>query len=249
VLVELGVWWGQNLVLLENLRAIHEPFNKQRIVVGFDTFSGYRTFTDKDIRGDVMSDGTYATPPGYRDYLASLLEAHEGANAFGHQRGNHRLVEGDATQTVPKYFADHPETLVAMAFFDIGTYLPTVEALKAMKSSLMPGSVLVFDELTWPGAPGEAIQQGLGVRAEILHGGEHPGAAGDPTHAACGRVVNGAAQKTADIGVDFGGVFVARGWRDSGQQIGAPGTCRTVVDPRRGGIDSNCGTDYLSWPA
>jgi len=157
VLVELGVWWGQNLVLLENLRAIHEPFNKQRIVVGFDTFSGYRTFTDKDIRGDVMSDGTYATPPSYRDYLASLLEAHEGANAFGHQRGNHRLVEGDATQTVPKYFADHPETLVAMAFFDIGTYLPTVEALKAMKSSLMPGSVLVFDELTWPGAPGEAI--------------------------------------------------------------------------------------------
>jgi hypothetical protein len=66
-------------------------------------------------------------------------------------------VEGDATQTVPKYFADHPETLVAMAFFDIGTYLPTVEALKAMRSSLMPGSVLVFDELTWAGAPGEAI--------------------------------------------------------------------------------------------
>ena len=144
-------------MLLENLRAIHEPFNKQRIIVGFDTFSGYRRFTDKDVRGDVMGDGTYATPPGYRDYLAALLEAHEGANAFGHQRGNHRLIEGDATLTVPKYFSDHPETIVAMAFFDIGTYLPTVEALKAMKSSLIPGSVLVFDELTWPGAPGEAI--------------------------------------------------------------------------------------------
>jgi hypothetical protein len=142
---------------VENLRAIHEPFNKQRIIVGFDTFSGYRRFTDKDVRGDVMGDGTYATPPGYRDYLAALLEAHEGANAFGHQRGNHRLIEGDATLTVPKYFSDHPETIVAMAFFDIGTYLPTVEALKAMKSSLIPGSVLVFDELTWPGAPGEAI--------------------------------------------------------------------------------------------
>ena len=25
-LIEFGTWWGQNLVLLENLRAIHEPF-------------------------------------------------------------------------------------------------------------------------------------------------------------------------------------------------------------------------------
>ena len=40
-LVEFGTWWGQNLVLLENLRAIHEPFNKQRTIIGFDTFSGY----------------------------------------------------------------------------------------------------------------------------------------------------------------------------------------------------------------
>ena len=157
VLIEFGVWWGQNLVLLENLRAIHEPFNKQRVILGFDTFSGYRTFTDKDVRGDVMSDGTYATPADYKQQLAQLLEAHEGANAFGHQKGNHVLIEGDVTKTAPEYFEKNSHTLVAMAFFDIGTYLPTLEGLKAIKSSLMPGSVIVFDELTWNGAPGEAI--------------------------------------------------------------------------------------------
>src|SRR3990167_8304814 len=41
LIVEFGTWWGQNLVLLENLRAIHEPFNKQRHIIGFDTFTGY----------------------------------------------------------------------------------------------------------------------------------------------------------------------------------------------------------------
>src|SRR6476620_3206404 len=41
VLIEFGTWWGQNMVLLENLRAIHEPFNKQRSIIGFDTFDGY----------------------------------------------------------------------------------------------------------------------------------------------------------------------------------------------------------------
>ncbi len=156
-LIELGVWWGQNLVLLENLRAILEPFNKQRQILGFDTFSGYRTFTEKDAVSDVMADGTYSTPEGYREYLERLLEAHEGANAFGHRRNLHRLIEGDACETVPRYFAQHPETLVAMAFFDIGTYQPTIAALEAMRGSLMPGSVLVFDQLTWSGAPGEAI--------------------------------------------------------------------------------------------
>ena len=157
VLVEFGVWWGQNLVLMENLRAIHEPFNKQRIILGFDTFNGYRTFTDKDVRGDVMSDGTYATPADYKQRLAQLLEAHERANAFGHRSGNHKLIEGDVTITAHEYFEANPHTLVAMAFFDIGTYRPTLEGLKAIKSSLIPGSVIVFDELTWNGAPGEAI--------------------------------------------------------------------------------------------
>jgi len=156
-LMEFGVWWGQNLVLLENLRAIHEPFNKQRIIVGFDTFSGYANFSEKDVQSDVMTDKTYATPGGYKDYLTSLLAVHEGSNAFGHLRGNHRLVDGDAEVTVPRYFKDHPETIVAMAFFDIGVYRPTKAALEAIVPALVPGSVIVFDELTWPGAPGEAI--------------------------------------------------------------------------------------------
>jgi len=156
-LIELGVWWGQNLVLLENLRAIHEPFNKQRVILGFDTFDGYKTFSRHDRAVEVMQDGTYVTPPGYREYLQRLLDVHERANAFGHMRGGHELIAGDATHTVPAYFERHPQTLVAMAFFDIGTYEPTRAALQAILPALMPGSVIVFDELTWPGAPGEAV--------------------------------------------------------------------------------------------
>ena len=155
--VEFGVWWGQNMVLLENLRAIHEPFNKQRPIIGFDTFSGYANFSDKDRKEGALSDGTYATPKAYKKYLARLLSVHEGSNVLGHSRGNHRLVEGDIEKTVPKYFTDHPETIVALAYFDIGLYQPTRAALAAIKPHLVPGSVILFDELTWQGAPGEAI--------------------------------------------------------------------------------------------
>jgi hypothetical protein len=156
VLMEFGTWLGQNLVLLENLRAIHEPFNKQRLIIGFDTFQGYPA--DGAISPEVTkTHHAYTTTTGYPEYLSELLEVHEGNNAFGHIRGNCRLVQGDVEKTAPGYFMDHPETLVAFAFFDLGLYEPTVAALRALKPHLLPGTVILFDELTWAGAPGEAI--------------------------------------------------------------------------------------------
>jgi Macrocin-O-methyltransferase (TylF) len=156
VLMEFGTWWGQNLVLLENLRAIHEPFNKQRTIIGFDTFSGYPK--DSDISPDATQNyAGYKTIKDYAGYLAELLKIHEGNNAFGHNRGGHKLIQGDVEQTAPRYFSDHPETVVAFAYFDMGPYKPTISALRALKPNLVPGSVLLFDELTWAGAPGEAI--------------------------------------------------------------------------------------------
>jgi hypothetical protein len=155
-LIEFGTWWGQNLVLLENLRAIYEPFNKQRMIIGFDTFEGYSDSSGM-AAASVARHAGYQTGLDYRAVLARLLEIHEGNNAFGHIRGNHRLIAGDVAETAPRFFNDHPETLVAFAFFDMGPYEPTIAALRAIKPHLLPGSILVFDELTWSGAPGEAV--------------------------------------------------------------------------------------------
>ena len=35
VVMEFGVWWGTNLALFESLRAIYEPYNHTRKVIGF----------------------------------------------------------------------------------------------------------------------------------------------------------------------------------------------------------------------
>tara|TARA_R110002167_G_scaffold348055_1_gene559215 strand:- start:4151 stop:5011 length:861 start_codon:yes stop_codon:yes gene_type:complete len=161
-IIELGVWWGQNMVLLENLRAIHEPFNKQRKIIGFDTFSGYPPAnntqpSNKDKLSEVWNEGSYSTSSNYKDYLDNLLKIHESNNVLGHQNGCHELVEGDVSITVPEYFEKQPHTMVALAYFDIGIYEPTVKALAAIKPHLMPGSVILLDELTWAESPGEAI--------------------------------------------------------------------------------------------
>ncbi|NNM68545.1 MAG: dTDP-6-deoxy-L-hexose 3-O-methyltransferase [Gallionella sp.] len=156
-LIEFGTWWGQNLVLLENLRAIHEPFNKQRTIIGFDTFDGYTPLSDRDKESEVWSENSYSTGKDYVEYLRKLLESHEGCNVLGHVRGRHKLIDGDVSQTAPKYFKDHPETIVAFAYFDMALYQPTKAALEAVKPHLISGSVLLMDELTWDESPGEAI--------------------------------------------------------------------------------------------
>ena len=145
---DLGCWWGQNSVLFENLRAIYEPFNKQRKIVCFDSFEGYTNWSDKDKKSDVFDQNTYATAENYDQFLRALLETHEGINNLGHQRGIHEVVKGDATKTVPEYLASNPETLIALAAFDLGLYEPTKATLLAIKPHLVPGSVLLMIHLT-----------------------------------------------------------------------------------------------------
>lgn len=156
-IVEFGTWWGQNLVLMENLRAIYEPFNKQRTIIGFDTFDGYTSRSDQDKESVVWDENSYSTGKNYVEYLRELLEIHEGCNALGHVRGRHKLIAGDVSVTAPAYFTEHPETIVAFAYFDMALYEPTKAALTAIKPHLISGSILLMDELTWEESPGEAI--------------------------------------------------------------------------------------------
>ena len=46
---------------------------------------------------------------------------------------------------------------MALAYFDLGLYGPTRAALAAIKPHMVPGSVMLLDELTWAESPGEAI--------------------------------------------------------------------------------------------
>jgi hypothetical protein len=157
VIVEFGTWWGQNMVLFENLRAIYEPFNKTRQIIGFDTFEGYQGFSAHDEAGDVFDEGGYSVGGQYKQYLERLLEVHEGNNVLGHIRGLHSLVAGDVTETAPRYFEERPELTVALAYFDMGLYRPTKAALEAIRPHLVPGSVLLLDEFSWSEAKGEAV--------------------------------------------------------------------------------------------
>ena len=151
---EFGVWWGQTVTTFENLRAIHEPYNHQRHIVAFDTFTGYPEVGDSDRRSDIISEGVYSVSENYEAYLQELLDYHEKENVMSHIK-KHEIVKGDARQSAARWFAANPHAMVAMAFFDMALYEPTKACLEQIKPRLMPGSVVAFDQFNHKDYPGE----------------------------------------------------------------------------------------------
>lgn len=155
-IMEFGVWWGQNLALFESLRAIYEPYNYTRKVVGFDTFAGYTSISCKDGKSKLVAEGGYSTTEDEERYLAQLLDYHEQENPMSHIK-KYELIKGDATVTIGKYLEDHPETIIALAYFDLGLYEPTKKCLEAIKPHITRGTVVAMDELNSWEFPGETL--------------------------------------------------------------------------------------------
>ncbi|RJQ40801.1 MAG: crotonobetainyl-CoA--carnitine CoA-transferase [Nitrospiraceae bacterium] len=154
VVIEFGVRWGQNLALFESFRGMYEPYNYNRKVIGFDTFTGFPQVDQKD--GGTLTIGDYGVTEGYESFLEAVLKYHESESPIAHIK-KFELIKGDATETIETYLEKHPETVVALAYFDFDIYLPTKKCLMAIKDRLTRGSILAFDELNCPQFPGETI--------------------------------------------------------------------------------------------
>lgn len=170
VVMEFGVRWGQNLALFESFRGMYEPFNYSRKIVGFDTFAGFPSVSEKDGGGADIAAGQLNVTEDYESYLGAVLEYHERESPISHLR-KFELVKGDATKTLPEYLEAHPETIVSLAYFDMDLYEPTRDCLEAIKPYLTKGSVLGFDELNCADYPGEtvALREVFGTGSFKIH--------------------------------------------------------------------------------
>lgn len=164
VMMEFGVRWGQNLATLSNLRGILEPFNHNRKLIGFDTFEGFPVLSQKDGQHEIIASGSLSVTKGYEDYLTDILDFHEGESPLAHIKKN-SLRKGNAIVELEKYLSEHPETIIAFAWFDMTLYEPTMKCLEMIKPYVTKGSVIGFDELNDKEFPGEtvAVREAFGL--------------------------------------------------------------------------------------
>jgi hypothetical protein len=154
VIIELGVRWGRNLAQFTELRNLYEPRNASRRIIGFDTFAGFPGVSAQDGAADGIVAGAYSVEPGYETELAGLLSAHERFGLRSHVQ-KFEVLKGSIIDTLPEYLERHPETIVALAYFDLDLYEGTRQGLELIRDRLVKGSVVAFDELGLPQMPGE----------------------------------------------------------------------------------------------
>lgn len=162
VICEFGVQWGASTATLLNLQNILEPNNYSRKIIGFDTFKGFLDVNEKD--GSSVDVGDYSTFNDYQKILDEILSIHAADSPYKHIE-KYSLVKGDASETVDLWLKENPHAIVSMAIFDMDLYEPTKNVLEKILPRLVKGSILVFDELNYPGFPGEtmAVNEILGL--------------------------------------------------------------------------------------
>lgn len=120
---EFGVWRGHGVNLFA--RMLNEAGGH---VTGFDSFEGL----EEDWTGHAKGGET-----GRYDLGGVLPEV----------RPNVTLVKGWVQDTVPGWLAQQGDAPFALAHFDMDTYTPTAFVLREIRSRLVAGTVILFDEL------------------------------------------------------------------------------------------------------
>jgi hypothetical protein len=169
--MEFGVRWGQNLSLFEKFRGIYEAFNMGRKIVGFDTFEGFPSTSQKDGNSELAVGGAFSVTPGYEAYLSRLMKVHE-KEGLQTAFPRHELRKGDAAAEIKDYLEKHPETIISLAYFDMDIYEPTKKCLEAIQTYVTKGSIIAFDELNYEPFPGEtiALREVIGLdRYKLVH--------------------------------------------------------------------------------
>jgi len=151
-IVECGVYQANSLFIYAHLSSILEPYNFNRKIIGFDTFEGFRSISDKDPNG--INEKDFANTN--LDHLKTWAKIFDENRAVSHIP-KIELIKGNAINTIPKYVKDNPHLIISLLYLDFDIFEPTSIALKNFLPLVPKGGIIGFDELNSKKWKGETI--------------------------------------------------------------------------------------------
>ena len=151
-IVECGVYQANSLFIYAHLSSILEPYNFNRKIIGFDTFEGFRSISDKDPNGINEKDFSNTN----LDHLKTWVKIFDENRAVSHIP-KIELIKGNAINTIPKYVKDNPHLIISLLYLDFDIFEPTSIALKNFLPLVPKGGIIGFDELNSKKWKGETI--------------------------------------------------------------------------------------------
>lgn len=151
-IVECGVHIGGGLMTFAKLSANLEPIAIDRKIVGFDTFNGFPSISEKDYEIKHFFNEEFDM---YEELIKAIHVFDD--NRFLNQYQKVELIKGDACQTIPDYLNKNPHLVVSLLFLDFDLYEPTKIALEYFLPRIPKGGIIAFDELNNEYWKGETI--------------------------------------------------------------------------------------------
>ncbi len=154
-IVECGVFKGFGLMSWAKLSTMLEPENFMRRIYGFDTFSGFPNYSEKDANSVAMPTRGALFADSHEE-LTALMEEYDRDRFLGHIDKVH-LIKGDVAETIPQFIESNPHLLVSLLFLDLDLFEPTKVAIENFLPRMPKGAIIAFDELDNPMWPGETL--------------------------------------------------------------------------------------------
>ncbi|MGZ8216583.1 TylF/MycF/NovP-related O-methyltransferase [Methylomagnum sp.] len=138
-IVEVGVYKGASLMRFLSFRNFFEN-DAARKVIGFDAFGVFPT-SNVSSQADIEFIKRFEQKGGQGIAIEDLEEAikKKGFKNVG-------LVAGDVFETVPTFIEQAPQTRIALLHLDLDVYEPTKFCLDQLRSRMVPGGIVMFDD-------------------------------------------------------------------------------------------------------
>lgn len=153
-IVECGVHQGGGVFTWAKLSSILEPYNYQRKIIGFDTFTGFPSVSKN------YDNLNFAKKKLFKENINIINDLKKAELFYDSERylsniKKIELIEGDATKTIPEYIKTNQHLIISLLFLDFDIFEPTKIALKNFIKRIPKGGIIAFDEVNNPQWPGE----------------------------------------------------------------------------------------------
>ena len=118
--VECGVFKGASFIRFCTFREVLEsPYSRK--IIGFDAFGKFP-------QQENVEDQSFVEK--FEGTAGQGISIHELEEVLAHKKfQNYELIQGDITQTIPDYVANHPELKISLLHIDVDVYQPSVTIL------------------------------------------------------------------------------------------------------------------------
>ncbi|MFJ3484418.1 TylF/MycF/NovP-related O-methyltransferase [Pseudomonas sp. NPDC090202] len=150
-IIECGVYKGNSLMLYMQLSMILEPYAINRSIIGFDTFSGFRSIDAEEDPADINETMFSDTD---ESIIQEMIDANDLVRPVN-RIPRCEIIKGDIMETVPAFPKTRPDLVVAMLILDTDLYASTKVALETFLPYMPKGAIVVLDEVAYRNFPGE----------------------------------------------------------------------------------------------